>query len=158
MTKAKREFKVARFGSVSSGTMRPEDLIPAFADELRSLGGKCATKYQRLANIGRADEGAAYWDSEDPQWDLESLFSALEEHAPPFGYFGSSDGDGADYGFWPSWDAINDAVSDGSVLKINAGDERPDPFPEGVEYVLEVNDHGNASLYATDGSEVWGIV
>lgn len=149
--------KCAELGSVSSGTMRNEDLIPAFYDALRELGGKCGTKYQKLLNL-KNGVPRSYWASDDADYDLEALFEALDEHAAPYCRFGAHDGDGADYGFWVSWDSLEDDARAGTVLKVDAGDEWPDPLPEGTEYVLEVTDHGNGTLYTTDGTELWSVV
>lgn len=108
------------YGSVSSGTMRPEDLIPAFlavADEICNnleLPGPTTeppeeTEWRKqqhsriddlLAGIEQRWEAKGYYDSEEAMWDLESLFDLLDEFAPEGHYFGAHPGDGADYGFW----------------------------------------------------------
>jgi hypothetical protein len=46
----------------------------------------------------KADE---YYSSDESCYDLDALFDALDGYAPPGHYFGSHEGDGADYGFWP---------------------------------------------------------
>jgi len=50
-----------------------------------------------------SDEGddSEWWDSEDAHWYLEGLFDALNDLAPEGYYFGSHEGNGSDYGFWP---------------------------------------------------------
>src|SRR5262245_7550637 len=107
-------MRTAKLGTVSSGTMRTKDLVQCFYRELKSLGGKVkgGTKYAKLRNLANGVPDS-YWDSEDANWDLEALFNALDEHAPPFAYFGSHDGDGAHYGFWLSWGSIKDAEDAG---------------------------------------------
>lgn len=173
----------ARFGSVSSGTLRNEDLIPAFVSALEDIRERIASPgattepaaetAERVRIVSGLDDflgeiesrmyadpdnPEAYFESEEAGWDLEELQTRLEEFAPPFGYFGTLEGDGADFGFWFARESFDEAVYEGSVLKVNAGDAWPDPLPDGTDYVAEVSDHGNVSLYATDGTEIWAIV
>ena len=107
-------------GSVSSETMRPEDLIPCFIDVLDDLKEDLAQSvtttttaedamavWVRVGQIddflGRVEQNQQaedYYESEGCQFDLEELFGALGEFAPEDCCFGSHPGDGADYGFW----------------------------------------------------------
>lgn len=153
--------KHAPLGSVSSGTMRPKDLIPEF---LYTLGQLDKARHDALAE--------EYKDVLDGEWDeeqdcdgegecaeqidycLEALFDALEKYAPPYCYFGAHEGDGDDYGFWVSWDAITEGEADGNIVRVNAGDE----WPGEGDHVLEVTDHGNATLYDRAGNEIWAVV
>jgi hypothetical protein len=86
------------------------------------------------------------------------LVDALDEFSPPLCYFGSHESDGSDYGFWLSQDALEEAQSDEDVLKVSAGDEWSDDWAN-YEYVLEVTDHGNCTLYnAKTRNEIWSLV
>lgn len=88
-------------GSISSGTMRPEDLIPAFLSEIERLDAKRGAELRSTySDVIEADD----YDSEDAAWLLDKLFDTLEELAPEGFYFGAHPGDGADYGFWPDQD------------------------------------------------------
>jgi len=82
-----------------SGTMRSQDLVPAFLDALR---GK--PEYKLKKDVPRRafeNDSHKFWDSEDCSWLLnESLFDALNNYAPDGCYFGSHPGNGSDYGFW----------------------------------------------------------
>src|SRR5215469_5167030 len=95
-------MKYASFGSVSSDTMRTEDLIPAFADTLDSLLRRQPKRFLRKEYRALIREANALtdYDSEEADGILEELFSKLDEFAPPYAYFGARPGDGADYGFW----------------------------------------------------------
>ena len=87
------------FGSVSTATMRNEDLIPCFLDVLKELDEK---QYDEI--LGDKDYYYVIelqnYDSEIAHSLLEELFNRLYESAPAGFYFGSHPGDGADYGFW----------------------------------------------------------
>jgi len=141
--------RTASFGSVSSGTMRPEDLIPSFASALDDL--KLSRAHRKLVNEANRIED---FDSEDAGYILEELFEALEAYAPAYAYFGAHPGDGSDYGFWLSDGFPDDfdglKVADTSeVLKGYSGE------------VLQVSDHGNMTLYAYShgrSREVWSLV
>jgi hypothetical protein len=88
-------------GSISHGTMRGEDLIPSFTHELRRLMGNTFEHGELVASVEENVKTVPnYWESEVCVFDLESLFDALNEYAPPWCYFGSHEGDGSDYGFW----------------------------------------------------------
>jgi hypothetical protein len=78
---------------LSSGTMRPEDLIPCFESALESAGIPFPT-YEPA----ETDDGGV--DQEEESWHLETLFDLLAEHAPEGCTFGANEGDGACYGFW----------------------------------------------------------
>lgn len=139
-------------GSVSTGTMRPEDLIPSFVWEARNLR---LTKDERktVSCIARESEADGYFESEESGFDLEELMSILDAHSLPYFYFGANEGDGADYGWWLG--NIEDAF-DG--LKVNDTSEVPRGF---TGEVLLVNDHGNMTLYSANRGrlhEVWGVV
>src|ERR1039458_1517376 len=82
-----------------------------------------------------------YYASEDADYDLESLFDALEAYAPEGFYFGSHPGDGCDYGYWLSEDYIEEQFNG---LRVNDLSEVPMGF---VGLVMLTNDHGNTSLY-----------
>jgi len=138
-----------RLGSVSSGTLRPEDLIPAFASALEP-----GSELQARADA--FDFEAA--DNEEAGWLLEELYEALEEMAPNYCYFGAHPDDGADFGFWISFDAIKEDIATGDLLQISDLSE----IPQGHNgLALLVNDHGNMTLYGvTNGAaaEIWSVV
>jgi hypothetical protein len=89
---------------------------------------------------------------------LNELWDLVNSYAPPFMSLRMNDGDGADLGWWIEWDSIEEAVHEGAVGKCEAGLPWP-VWEETPEFVLEVNDHGNATLkYASNGREVWSCV
>lgn len=74
-------------GSISHGTLRPEDLCAVFFDTLKELDEE--------AYEGVLDET------------IEALHHALHDAAPAYTYFGAHEGDGSDFGFWPDGAAID---------------------------------------------------
>jgi hypothetical protein len=91
--------KIPEAGAISEGTMRPQDLIPAFLTELELLNPVAAQKIKDN-NSGYKTGGDAWWETENPNWMLDELFDALDECAPEGMYFGALECDGACYGFW----------------------------------------------------------
>lgn len=138
-------------GSISHGTMRTQDVIPAMCHTLEYYGAKLPEDLNWHAKnwkIAQKFDDLPYWESENAGYDWESLSDALNEIAPPFCYFGCTEGDGSDYGFWPENGGIEMAIRDEEVLDY-------DNLPE---YVAQVNDHGNVTLYTVELKEVWSIV
>jgi len=115
----------AELGTVSHGTLRVQDLLPAFLDTLSQLDPAGYSKlileldkeYQRFVPcappVGIACYGGGYckgldlcdddtwWSSERADELLRAVFDALDELAPEGACFGSHPGDGSDFGFWP---------------------------------------------------------
>ncbi len=84
--------KPFQLGSISTGTLKTEDLILVFETEMTDLGkDELHTDFS-----GMTDEEY-----------LEKLSQILNDICPPFVYFGAHPGDGADFGFWPDWDALD---------------------------------------------------
>lgn len=141
-------------GSIIEGTLRPEDLIPAFIEELKHLDEE--ETYQELI---REAENITDYDTEDAQFILDNLFDALDIFSPPYTFFGAANTDGAAFGYWPALEEVRDAADYGEILKVDdLGD-----IPEGYSgTVLCVNDHGNASLYEVKDGEIieayWEVV
>lgn len=94
-------MKKAQPGTVIHGTLRPEDLVPAFLDCLEALDPKAANELRH--NIPE------YGTDEMMEFLNEDLWDALNLHAPPHHYFGGHPGDPADIGFW--YDESEDATS-----------------------------------------------
>ena len=85
--------------SVSHGTLREQDLIPAFEEVLDSAG----VEYDRPAAVDKLLLGLSLTENEQEEVGFylnESLFDLLDGIAPEGTYFGSHPGDGSDFGFW----------------------------------------------------------
>lgn len=110
---------VFRMGTVSHGTLRLEDLIPAFVDFANESGldlGKlrreaalwvAGPEHYERAYPGRLakrhpDRESAYSITGNDI--LEELFDAINDALPEGTYFGAHVGDGSDYGVWESED------------------------------------------------------
>ena len=168
----------AEIGTVSSGTMLDEDVIPALLDELSRIDHvallKLAAEYVDDYGISPYNIATSTSESYDDvrQWLSEELFGTLDEYAPPLCYFGAHPGDGADYGFWPYEDAETAAADDpdeytvvshtGSKTFVN-GTRVPNGYDHAeapTPFVLEISDHGNLALYGPVGDdgtrpEIW---
>lgn len=83
--------------SVSSGTLKSEDLIPKFLGVLKTYG---KDKYDAYIKENPEVEDWENLDEETMGWVVDELTDLLSEIAPDGCYFGASDGDGADFGFW----------------------------------------------------------
>jgi len=166
-------------GSYSSGTMRDVDLIPTFMGLFEEMDAKRAKSYRwanrKYFNFLENDNPELYKDAQEREEMLpeitQELFDILGDYCPPYTYFGSHPGDGADYGVWVSDDSIKDDIYDGILTEVNDLSEIDDMIREnGIipKNVILVNDHGNETLYTIhakleDGlvwtsEEVWSIV
>jgi len=155
-------LKPASVGSVSTATLRPEDLLSAFLSEVERLSllsgdflampenfptrdyfaGVVGDAQDYFAEDGEIPEGA------DVSEVLEELQEVLSRFAPPYCYFGTHPGDGADFGFWPSFEEIDELPTV----------EDSDGARELGEDCKAVNDHGNVTVYGADGSILLEIV
>ena len=86
--------------SVSEGTLRSKDLIQAFLDKL------CDLQDPHYVGLVREYRDAKREDDQDAlDWFLdEVLFGRLQMHAGRGLRFGTSEGDGASFGFWKEVD------------------------------------------------------
>lgn len=139
-------------GSISHGTLNTSDLLEVFADTLETLARNARTlkHYRKEIREARTVDPESEEATEIVR-ELEDMLSAL---APPYFYFGAHPGDGSDFGFWLS----QDALADFDGLRVADLSEVPKSYSGEV---LHVNDHGNTSLYAYSrgrGREVWAVV
>lgn len=173
------------FGTIIHATLRLEDLIPAFAEELE-IQVKAAAPHLGALNPDHSQlvVDAAEWikQNEDNGEDHEpfgrphhfvdgdellgELSDALNEYAPPYAYFGAHEGDGSDFGYWLNPDFQRD-FRDSDGLEVSDTSEVPADY---TGEVLHVNDHGNATLYEANAErakllgsdkhlrEVWSVV
>ncbi len=164
-------IKPASLGSISHGTLREEDLLNAFGNELEWQLRRNGEYFASPENFALRDKLTAlhgeHCDLFDDEGELDAekfeeaselindLSDALCQFAPPYCYFGAHCGDGSDFGFWPDMDAIEElpAIAGNSAEAIAA--EQSDDFSTDVRYV---NDHGNVTVYGADGSVLLELV
>lgn len=137
----------ATVGGISHGTLRDKDLLAAFADELDRLESDHDLTAEARAVLLLLDNG---WGlSRDRVGDLLCrLMDELDEHAPMYCRFGAHDGDGSDFGFWPDLSALEELPRVGDPSEVAT---------MGTDCVF-VNDHGNMTVFAADGSVVFDCV
>ena len=101
-------------GTLIHGTLRTQDLLQAFADELDRLRDRtdptnsdadAVTDAYELLNGGVTDSDDAATTMQEALYAVEAR---LELYAPDGCYFGSIEGDGADFGFWTDEDSLVD--------------------------------------------------
>lgn len=162
-------MRYADFGSISSGTMRTEDLLQAFSEELDFQLSRQPRSFKRapyrkliweanqcLRRLNGDGTHAQQQEAEEYASEIVcELMDSLGDFAPPLAYFGAHPGDGADYGFWISEDFQRDF--DG--LQVDDLNDIPHKYRGEV---LHVNDHGNATLYVAMSrgklKEIWSLV
>ncbi len=92
------KYRKVKLGTVSHGTMKNEDLIPSFIDELKRIDIK--REFKEVIKEGnkiirKCSKDEDLWDSEDNTIFLnEDLWNALDSFSPSCCYFGSTEGDG----------------------------------------------------------------
>ena len=133
-------------GTLIHGTLRDEDLLPAFASELRRVG--VLTNHVALLrsayfeNLTDHPEGAADI--------VNDLIDALNEYAPSHMYFGAIEGDGSDFGWWADIDSMDGCESrildDHNAIDLDC------------QLHVNVNDHGNVTVSELRGKEIWSAV
>lgn len=144
-------------GTVSHGTLRIEDLIPAFREALTDQGG---VPPELSYDGGPTEE---YWggESEEAQWDLEELWDELNYLCPPYVYFGAHPDDPSDFGFWPDMDRLEMEVQ----YARRAWETQTDVPLEADEVILpndalivKINDHGNVTVMDMARNVLWECV
>ena len=152
-------MKYASFGSVSSGNLSTENLLSALSSELTYQMARQSKRFPRR-ELRKLVNQAERLIGDDPDnigsEVVNDLCDALEQFAPPYGYFGASEGDGADYGYWlPQFGFF------GGFDGIQVADTSEVPRGYRGE-VLHVNDHGNMTFYVVNSrgmfKEIWAIV
>lgn len=154
-------------GSISHGTLRPQDLADAILYALRDMEHDDKALLRDLDTIAGHDDDDDDDDMDDSpmEWADECISDgiyALQEYAPPFCYVGMHEGDGADLGVWPVPDAVQEAIRDGSAIAI---DDLADLDSLSVadceaEFAVHCNDHGNMSVYRLKlvAESIWACV
>ena len=148
-------------GTVSEGTLRSEDLIPVFLGEIEQLmkeyidadqdvvlaqsiiseGKEIMSKYEQEESI----------DEEVASEVCTELMDTLNSLCPAYIYFGSLEGDGSDFGFWPDWESIRRDMEEGEVVESGKNGECV-VVNDGTRF--EVNDHGNITITAIETGKV----
>jgi hypothetical protein len=107
-------------GSISTGTLRLEVLLPVFTDRLTQIGGNLGLRslvYHYLEDLDGGDIPPD--DAEYTEDMLQALTLALDVMCPRFVWFGAHPDDGADFGFWPDRDGLTEALHDPEYVLID---------------------------------------
>jgi len=137
--------KPFQLGSISTGTLKTEDLIEAFATALITLGSEPPTVVQDETKFDDELHSHHGW--------LGELEARLVETCPPFVYFGAHPGDGSDFGFWPDWDQLNETVRwAGKSFGPGMHDVTWD------DTIIHLNDDGDVTVMDLDRNVIWSTV
>ena len=175
-------------GTISEGTLKPEDLIDAL---LPAIEGLRLSRTDRTTVRRLRAEYAQYADVDHDDSTREALSEAYDELAqlaeslvPAYCAFGAHEGDGACIGVWPyvpenGDDDVHRSADGPHTYRVSMTRTRADGYlpcdtcggrasdhlvAASKPYWLHVNDHGNATLYARIGKtwgryrEVWSVV
>jgi len=163
-------MRYADIGSISTGTLRTEDLLSSFADELEYQLKRCGEKpdpqHEKLVTEARRYicldsclEASIQAKIDESGYVLEELTEALQGYTAPYCYFGAIEGDGSDFGFWFDHEAFEQARFDGEICTPDEFDRATDPADFiHVAALYEVNDHGNVTIFDTSGNVLISIV
>ena len=145
-----------QLGSISTGTLRTEDLLPVFTATMRQFltdNGHKSIYVERAETIIRND----FYDMELADELVGTLMDGIQGYCPPFVYFGTLPGDGADFGFWPDLEAIDESCG----LKHHRRTHNPDTGEivlEDDSVIVQINDHGNVTVMDMARNVLWSVV
>ena len=129
-----------QLGSISTGTLKIDDLLEATATTLNNLGSTVTTDTHT-------------WEYDDEML-LSIYMEALNELCPPFVYFGTHPGDGADFGFWPDMDRLEEEMR--STTSDFQADNCWTLADDGV--IVQLSDHGNVTVMDMERNVIWSVV
>ena len=152
--------KPFQLGSISTGTLKTEDLITNL-----------------MHSVEDSSMLGAQWSGHGEE-DLQVLIDVLQDQCPLFVYFGAHPGDGADFGFWADFDSLEeemryqgepvpcDCNSTSVITPAHWYGENPDcaQMDETQKHltesnvIVQVNDHGNVTVMDMDRNELWSCV
>jgi hypothetical protein len=156
MVTNKMGTQIKERGSISTGTLRTEDLLFDFALALREFEDKWNSEHEALYDQAKQHMAQAPSESELNQT-VSNLQDALQEYCPPFVYFGTLEGDGADFGFWADFDAVDESCA----RKHHRCTHNPDTGEivlEDESVIVQVNDHGNVTVMDMERNVLWSVV
>jgi len=96
-----------------------------------------------------------FFTSDDADQTMVELVEVLNELCPPFVYFGTLEGDGADFGFWPDMPRITEEMRnypenyDTTSGEVTLTDDN---------VIVQVSDHGNVTLMDMERNVIWSVV
>ena len=139
-------------GSISTGTLRPEDLLPAFARELERHAPDHAFVHEANATL--------VYDDGDASELINEIQDELQSYCPPFVVFGAHPGDGADFGYWPDMERLQETLTDsfagGNLTLPRNGEWEWTLEDDGV--IVATNDHGNVTVMDLNRNVLWAVV
>ncbi len=147
--------RTENIGSISSCTLRSEDLIPSLLWALKQQDELTPAHSELVKIIEDEMIDDSFFDSGAASEFVNELIDEMNEYCLPYFYFGANACDGADFGFWLNDDFQDEfeglQVSDLSEVSAKDSGE-----------ILVVSDHGNMSLYVRgeDGINklIWSLV
>ena len=161
------QVKPANLGSISHATLRTDDLLSAFSDELEWQIQRNADYFQSSEDTRKERDGFInlIWEAREYDEDkalasgdyetgdeiVQSLIDALNTFAGSYQYFGSHQGDGSDFGYWIDWECIQDCAYSGDVAVFAALADIPEGFTGNA---VVTNDHGNSTGYRIESGEI----
>lgn len=139
-------------GSVIHGTLRSEDLLPAFLFALEDANSPKASRFNAelielgfghsmcgVCGMGNREEWPEGFGDDTAQEIIADMMDALNDIAPDGYYFGAHPGDGSEFGFWAceEWNTSN---------------------LEGAEHIgtLEIENGGAFEVMATETKLIFG--
>ena len=132
-------------GSWSTGTLRTEDIAQTLAQMAYSLG---IVDDPNIVIIADWDDDADH-DGDDYETIDDAICDAmdvLQGHTPMYCYVGTNESDPADFGVFPSDNAIREAIRTG--IELVPTDRNGAGSTINVEdgVIIDVNDHGNVTI------------
>ena len=164
-----------QLGTVIECTLKNEDLLEAFSYELNDIRTDSKTHYKLVfdaQNRWYRDDGSDEREDEIPEL-INELIDAINEYRLPYTYFGTLEGDGADFGWWIDFDNLNESVHESeSITKelrttgtlsdeeswIQECNCQEDDCIGKHGFIVNVNDHGNVTLLDHNHKDVWAVV
>ena len=171
-----------QLGSISTGTLRPEDLIPAFTYTLGALAHNpisnlsqfkskaMADTWQNAINIiNSSNRRPIAYDHPEIHELIDELQDALQEYCPPFVYFGTHPGDGADFGFWPDMNRLDEELyNQTGAPHLDKVPSYCLPMHQDYPYgeielkddnvIVQLSDHGNVTVMDMERNVIWSVV
>ena len=165
-----------QLGTVIEGTLKNEDLLEAFSYELDAIrtNSKGQTYHYKLVfdaqNRWYRDDGSDEREDDIPEL-INELIDAINEYRLPYTYFGTLEGDGADFGWWIDFDNMNESINESTTKDLRATGTLNDEESWIQEcscqendcigkhgFIVHVNDHGNVTLMDHNRKDAWAVV